>query len=96
MSLSCSRGQLASAGGSGGAVHGRGCCGRPLAAVADLTAVLLGARGLAGSCERMRSGGAALQASKGRGATRRPKRTHVQNARSGCAQSTHETCSTVC
>ena len=41
--------------------------------------------GLDGSYERMRSGGAALQASKGRGATQRPEHTHVQNARSGRA-----------
>ena len=39
MSLSCSRGQLASA------VHDRGCCGRLLAAVADLTAELWSSRG---------------------------------------------------
>ena len=85
ISAAYSRGQLARSCGLGGAVHGREHCGCPLAVVADLTAVLLGARGLAGSCERMRSEGAALQASKGRGATRRPKRTHVQNARSGRA-----------
>ena len=45
MRMDCSRGQLASRGGSGGAVHGRGCCGRPLAAVADLTAELWSSRG---------------------------------------------------
>ena len=42
MIWSCSRGQVASAGGSGGDVHGTGCCGRPLAAAADLTVALWG------------------------------------------------------
>ena len=33
---------------------------------------------------------------RAKGATRRPVRTHVQNARSGRAQSTHTRCSTKC
>ena len=54
MSSGYSRGQLARAGGLGGAVHGRACCGRPLAAVADLTAALWGSRG--GSAAREGAG----------------------------------------
>ena len=40
MSSDFSRGRLACWGGLGGAVHGRGCCARLLAAVADLTVEL--------------------------------------------------------
>ena len=42
--LDCSRGQVASRGGSGGVDRGRSHCGRPLAAVADLTAAVCGSR----------------------------------------------------
>ena len=72
------------------------CCGRPLAAMADLTAALWSSRGgLEGAGEWMRTG-VALQVSKGQGQTRRPVRTHVQNARSGRAQRMHARCSTKC
>ena len=55
--LDCSREQVASRGGSGDADRARSCCGRPLAAVADLTAALCGSRdGLAHSGEWLRSG----------------------------------------
>ena len=57
MSSSCPRGQLAAEGGSGGAVLGRNGCGRPLVAMADLTAALFDARGgLAGSAAMGRIG----------------------------------------
>ena len=44
MSSSCSRGQLARWSGSGGAATAGACCGRQLAAMADLTVALWGAR----------------------------------------------------
>ena len=100
MSSGCSRGQLARAGGLGGAVHGRACCGRPLAAVADLMAALWGSRG--GSAVRE---GAGVLAAGGQGPERArggrqcdaaARCGRVQNVRSGRAQSTHARCSTKC
>ena len=51
MSLSGSRGQMASASGSGGTVRGRSHCGRPLAAVADVTTTLWSSRGSSATWE---------------------------------------------
>ena len=65
MSSGCSRGQLACGGGLGGAVHGRAHCGRPLAAAADLTAVLWSSRG--GSAAR---GGVGASTGRGEGPER--------------------------
>ena len=57
MSSSYSRGQLARWSGSGGAATAGACCGRQLAAMADLTVALWGARGgLEGSGKRVRTG----------------------------------------
>ena len=43
--MDCSKGQLARWSGSGGAATAGACCGRQLAATADLTVALWGARG---------------------------------------------------
>ena len=66
-----------------------GHCGRPLAAVADLTAALWGSRGgfaaREGAGVLAASGGRPERARGGGRATRRLGRPHVQNARSGRA-----------
>ena len=92
--------QLARWEGSGGAAMAGACCGRPLVATADLTAALQSSRG--GSAAR---GGVGASTGRGEGperargvgsGTRRLACTHVQNARSGRAQSVQAKCSAKC
>ena len=100
MRMACSRGQLASRAGSGGAVHGRGalwpaasCRGRPDG----------GAVGLQGwPCDE--GGVGCVDWERGRAKTSAGHRqwdvatrcARVQNMRSGRAQSTHAACSAEC
>ena len=75
-------------------------CGRQLAATADLTVALWGARGGRGGFgvqkETWRAGCGWPRARTGAGRDAAARCTRVQNMRSGRAQSTHATCSTEC
>ena len=96
MSGYCSKGELASGGGVGGAGQRRSCRAA-VAASCWLAGDVARAAGFVG-CRR--GHGALAMVGHGlesvRGETRRLGRTCVLNARSGRAQSTHETCSTNC
>ena len=96
-------GELARCGGRGGAAHGGGGCGRGHAAKRVLVAALWGARGGRGGFgvqkETWRAGCGWPRARTGAGrdaAARCTRVQHVQNARSGRAQSTPTRCSAKC
>ena len=96
MRTACSRGQLANGGGLGGAVHGRSGRGRRRAAKKLAAAMLQGARGRSSGARHGYTSGSDRARGRGQPGTRQLGRTHVQNARSGRAQSVHANCSAKC